>query len=108
MYKLKTKRDWGDFFTLFSFKNIKLKLLRLDTNKAIHLQYHKYRSEIWFALSGKGLVQVGSYKCVIQAGSYVYIPKEVVHKVWSLDDTLTIAELQLGSKVIEEDIVHLD
>lgn len=80
----------------------------MSKNKAIHLQYHNYRSELWFVLAGKGLVQVGRNKRVINPGSYVHISRGVLHKIWALTAKLSVIEVQLGSKVVENDIVHLD
>lgn len=108
MLNKKTKRNWGYFITLLILRYLKIKLLVLKKDKAIHLQSHQYRSELWFVLKGKGTARIKDTQEHIHFGSIIYVPKKALHKLQCMSSRFYILELQWGKKCVEEDIIHFD
>ena len=49
---LREKRLWGEFFELYSNKNLKVKELIILPNQGMSFQRHHHRNEIWFISEG--------------------------------------------------------
>jgi mannose-6-phosphate isomerase-like protein (cupin superfamily) len=46
--------------------------------------------EVYYVLSGKAQIRVTEEDCAMQAGSIVYVPKNVSHKFHSIEEELTM------------------
>lgn len=82
------------------------KKLLLRKGQQISYQYHNNRKEIWSIIRGSGLLFVNGEKNEIKAGDVVSLKEGDKHGIKALTD-LEIIEVQLGSPLIEEDIVRL-
>lgn len=51
--------------------NIKIKLLNIFSSKNISYQYHNYKNEEWFVLSGQGVAIVGKQLSKIKLGDRI-------------------------------------
>ena len=80
-----TDRPWGTFEVLREQNNYKVKVLTVNPNEKLSLQYHRHRSEHWVVVEGTALVQIGD--------------KEF---------TLNVIEVQSGEYLGEDDIVRLE
>ena len=102
-------RDWGSWFVIERGVGYKIKRLRISPQKAISLQYHNDRSEMWCIVEGEGNVIVGERSFKVKKHESLYIPVGVTHKVTNTSTTkdLIIVEVQQGDSCTEADIVRI-
>ena len=74
--------------------------------KSISLQYHAYRQEMWFLISGRCWFVNGEVRGLLLPGETVTIDKLETHKLEGLEDSI-ILEISRGM-FDEDDIVRLD
>ncbi|MCM3078127.1 MULTISPECIES: sugar phosphate nucleotidyltransferase [Brevibacillus] len=82
------------------------KALHVYANKNLSYQLHQQRSEVWTIVAGEGEFVLNDRIIRIGPGDVLEIPVGAKHAVRASKD-LEIIEVQLGSKLIEEDIVRL-
>jgi len=105
-------RPWGTFKVISDNDLYKVKKLTIFRDQSISLQYHNHRSEIWYIVSGKGIVI--NYENDSDKKEFSYAPGDTfeiaqgnIHKI--LADTETVVfEVQIGSYFGEDDIVRLE
>jgi len=104
-------RQWGKFRVIENFlrdgKNIKIKYLYIEKDKNISYQFHNFREETWFVLSGKGQVIKGRELIYINQGDYIHIERQQLHTIRA-DEDMEIVEIQAGSKNEEDDIERIE
>lgn len=104
-------RHWGNFKIIDNYQesgnNIKIKLLNILKNNNISYQFHKYRNEVWFILSGCGEVILDKKIIHVSSGDIIQIPKRKLHSIKAIED-IQIIEVQYGIENSEEDIVRLE
>ena len=106
-----TKR-WGEYKVLEdkTFNdNVRslTKHLTIEQGKSISLQKHQYRDEIWTIIDGVGELTIDNNTKNVTRGDVINIKKGQLHKIVALTD-LQLIEVQIGSKLIEEDIERFD
>lgn len=74
--------------------------------KNLSYQFHHQRSEVWTIVAGEGEFVLDGRLFFVQAGDVLKIPVGAKHAIKALSD-LHIIEVQMGSKLVEEDIVRL-
>lgn len=97
------QRAWGWYATLIRTPWFCVKLLRFRPFSELSLQRHKYRTEIWIFIKGRGLKKHN--KALGDAAPFLLwkiMPNEW-HKFKSYGVVYAI-ELQYGRKVTENDI----
>ena len=99
------ERKWGHFLQFTTNENCTIKLLKIQKGKSISLQYHTYRQEMWFLISGKCWFVCGEVRGLLMPGETVTIPKLENHKLEGLEDSI-ILEISRGM-FDEDDIVRL-
>jgi len=110
----KVIKPWGYFVVLKSDKDGVIKKLVLKPRKKLSLQSHKYRSELWYVMSGEGKAANGKIKdglipsSLISKGSIVEVKKGHLHRLENTSKTklLKVIEIQKGSRLLESDIVR--
>lgn len=104
-------RDWGYYKVIDYYKNkgneIKVKMLSVESGNNLSYQYHNFRCEEWFVLSGSGNVILDKEIIEINAGDKISVLKKQLHTIRALED-LCIIEIQYGKKVDENDIVRIE
>ena len=110
----KEKRVWGNFYNLFSEKNLKVKELIINPKKGMSFQKHKYRNEIWFVSEGACIVnhsktnESEKKEYELNREDTFFVKKNEWHQLVNpYDEICKIIEIQYGEKVIEEDIERL-
>ena len=110
----KTIRNWGWYRVLDDKINYKVKELVIEPGASLSDQKHFYRSEHWYVLKGKCVLdtEYDSRKDTVTLNActngYV-IGKEVWHKANNpFDEHCHILEVQHGEKCVEEDIERRD
>lgn len=104
-------KNWGYYKVLDYYKNedreIKIKILNIESKKNLSYQYHKFRNEEWFVISGSGIAILENKILKISSGDKLSILKNQLHSVRAKND-LCILEVQYGKSTDENDIVRIE
>lgn len=101
------KRPWGRFERFTLNEQCTVKLIYLDGDKRLSLQYHNNRSEFWKVVKGPIRVQLGSETKTLQTGETITIPKKTNHRLIGAGTDAIILEISTG-EFDEGDIVRLE
>jgi mannose-1-phosphate guanylyltransferase len=105
------ERRWGwyrvlDYTKLEDGNEVLTKKVVVKAGKNLSYQLHKKRSEVWTVISGEGVfVLEGAFR-QIQSGDVLHIPVGSKHGIRAVSD-LVMIEVQVGSELIEEDVIRL-
>lgn len=100
---------WGRFSTLHSGHGYKVKLLSININEKLSLQFHKKRSEQWIILKGNAAVHLDGKKYFHKEKDHINIPINSKHRIENISNTeLIVLEANFGDVISEEDIIRLD
>jgi len=100
-------RPWGRFEKFIENKPCTVKLIYVNANSRLSLQYHNKRSEFWQVVKGTAMVELDGRNIVLTEGETVSIPKQARHRVTALDSDCVILEIAYG-KFDEHDIVRIE
>ena len=103
----KFERPWGHYENLLDAEGYKVKRITVDPDQQLSLQYHYHREEFRTVVCGSGYVTVGDDCLHAKIGHVFHIPIHETHRLRAEEKGITIIEVQLGDKCIEEDIVRL-
>jgi mannose-1-phosphate guanylyltransferase len=103
------EKRWGSYRVLSRSLTVEgmetqTKILKVTPGKNTSYQTHNLRQETWTIISGTGEFILNDHCFPIHAGDTLVIPKGVKHGVKAITP-LEIIEVQLGTKVDEEDII---
>ena len=100
-------RPWGKFEKFHENQPCTVKLIYVNPNSRLSLQYHKERWEFWKVMKGTAQVELDGKLLQVKEQENVVIPKGVKHRVKALNDDCIILEISYG-KFDERDIVRLE
>ena len=100
-------RPWGRFEKFHENKSCTVKLIYVNANSRLSLQYHKKRSEFWKVIKGTAMVEVNEKRIVLGEGETITIPRQVKHRVLALESECIILEIAYG-RFDENDIGRLE
>ncbi|AFM43248.1 mannose-1-phosphate guanylyltransferase [Desulfosporosinus acidiphilus SJ4] len=105
------ERRWGWYRVLdrVVFENgneVLTKRLSLMAGKNFSYQYHNQRSEVWTIISGEGLYAFEGVVYRVKPGDVLNIPVGSKHGLRAITE-LEFIEVQMGSNLVEEDIVRV-
>jgi mannose-6-phosphate isomerase-like protein (cupin superfamily) len=100
-------RPWGRFEKFHENKSCTVKLIYVNANSRLSLQYHKKRSEFWKVIKGTAIVELDEKRIVLEEGRTITIPRQVKHRVLALESECIILEISYG-RFDENDIVRLE
>jgi mannose-6-phosphate isomerase-like protein (cupin superfamily) len=100
-------RPWGRFEKFHENKSCTVKLIYVNANSRLSLQYHKKRSEFWKVIKGTAMVEIDEKRIVLGEGETITIPRQAKHRVRALDSQCIILEISYG-RFDENDIVRLE
>lgn len=101
------KRPWGRFERFTLNEQCTVKLVYVDGDKRLSLQYHNNRSEFWKVVKGPVKVQLGNDTKTLQTGESMTIPKKMTHRLIGAGTDAIILEISTG-EFDESDIVRLE
>jgi mannose-6-phosphate isomerase len=101
------KRPWGSFEQFVMNQRCTVKLVYLDANKRLSLQYHNNRSEFWKVIKGPVKVQLDDQTRLLETGDSITIPQKAVHRLIGVGADATVLEISLG-EFAESDITRLE
>ena len=104
---LTEKRPWGHFERYTLNEKSTVKMVYLDGDKRLSLQYHDNRSEFWKVIKGPVKVQLKDDVKTLQTGDSITIPKKAVHRLIGAGTDAIILEISMG-EFDESDIVRLE
>ncbi|MDQ3854059.1 MAG: phosphomannose isomerase type II C-terminal cupin domain [Thermoproteota archaeon] len=100
-------RPWGRFEKFHENKSCTVKLIYVNANSRLSLQYHKKRSEFWKVIKGSAMVEIDEKRIVLEEGETIMIPRQAKHRVLALESECVILEIAYG-RFDENDIVRLE
>ncbi len=100
-------RPWGRFEKFHENKSCTVKLIYVNANSRLSLQYHKKRSEFWKVIKGTAMVEIDEKRIVLKEGETITIPRRAKHRVLALESECIILEIAYG-RFDENDIVRLE
>ncbi|WP_418040788.1 sugar phosphate nucleotidyltransferase [Paenibacillus xylanilyticus] len=106
------ERRWGCYKVLDYTRNsmgeeVLTKRIIIEADKNLSYQYHLKRNEVWTVVSGQGEFILDGDLQRIHQGDTISIPSGGKHSVKAITE-LEIIEVQMGSELIEEDIVRIE
>lgn len=105
--KYTEERPWGQFEQFCKNETVTVKIITVEPNKKLSLQYHHFRDEFWRVVGGSGKVVIGEETFATSVGDEWIIPKETKHRLMTDDETLIVLEISYG-QFDEDDIVRLE
>lgn len=107
MHVYSESRPWGRFEKFHENKPCTVKLIYVNANSRLSLQYHNKRSEFWKVIKGIAMVEMDGKNIVLTEGETLSIPRQARHRVGALDSECVILEIAYG-KFEENDIVRIE
>lgn len=101
------KRPWGEFIQFTLNEPSTVKLIVVNPNQELSLQYHHKRRELWRILTGNPILTVGEKIIEGRVGDEIDVPQGAKHRIKSQDLKVEILEISLG-EFDEDDIVRLE
>lgn len=105
------EKRWGSYRVLHvrrvdEHTEVLTKALLLYAGKNLSYQYHRHRSEVWTIISGEGEFVLDGKLTRVAPGDVLKIPVGARHALRATRE-LELIEVQIGSRLTEEDIVRL-
>ena len=100
-------RPWGKFEQFTLNEPCTVKLVYLDGDKRLSLQYHNNRSEFWKVIKGPVRVLLGSDTKILETGESITIPRKAIHRLIGAGAEALVLEISMGD-FDEADIVRLE
>ncbi len=113
MNTLVETRPWGHFERFTLNEKSTVKLVYIEGDKRLSLQYHEKRSEFWKVIQGPVKVQIGKDAdakiSILNAGDTIAIPPKTVHRLIGMGEQGRGIILEISTGEFDEsDIVRLD
>lgn len=102
------KRPWGGFKTLGENIASTVKVIFVDANQELSLQYHSQRLEHWIIVNGDGIVTIGEREYPAFIGKEFEIRQNIRHRIKAGNRGIILVEYCPGKNFEEEDIVRID
>lgn len=100
-------RPWGKFRQFCLNTKTTVKILQVEPNSVLSLQYHNHRSEFWRVVKGSGIVVKGEKEIPAQEGDEFFITQGTVHRLQTLECEMHVLEISFG-EFDENDIIRLE
>ena len=100
-------RPWGKFEKFHENQLCTVKLIYVNTNSRLSLQYHEHRMEFWKIVKGKAKVEIDETEHIVKENDNIIIPCGAKHRVTALEDNCIILEISYG-KFDENDIIRIE
>jgi len=88
-----------------------VKVITVNANEQLSLQYHKNRDESWYVISGTGTAEIDGVRSPLIPGTTVFAARTATHRIFGPADAstapLVFVECAYGD-FDESDIVRLE
>ena len=100
-------RPWGFYTNICENDGYLVKRILVKPKQALSIQSHNHRAEHWTVIKGKAKVILDNNEHILEIGQSIDIPLKAIHSLQNpFDDDLEIIEVQMGSILLEEDIIR--
>ena len=100
------ERPWGKFEQFCKNEKTTVKILTVNPNGELSLQFHHNRDEFWHVIDGTGDIIIGTETKTGKKGDEFFIPRETNHRIKANASSISILEIAFGD-FDENDIVRL-
>ncbi len=105
------EKRWGcyrvlDYQKLEDGNEVLTKRIKIVAGRNLSYQMHDKRQEVWTIISGEGELIIDGVFQTVKPGDVIQIPAKVKHGARAISD-FEFIEVQMGSELIEEDIVRI-
>lgn len=107
MEPITTKRPWGSFTRFTNNEPSTVKLLNVNKDGQLSLQYHSKREEFWKILIGTPVIVIGDEVFYAKPGDEYMVGLGVKHRISAPNDDVLILEISRG-EFDEDDIVRIE
>ena len=107
LVSITARRPWGSFEQFTKNTPSTVKIIDMNPNSRMSLQYHKKRSEFWRVISGDVIAVLGRKIFPLDEGAEIFIPVGEVHRLIGGRNGAKILEISFG-EFDESDIVRLE
>jgi mannose-6-phosphate isomerase len=105
---IEVEKPWGKFEQYTHNTLSTVKIITVEPDGALSLQYHHWRDELWVVLDPGARIELGDTVIRPQVGERIFIPRATAHRLSAIGDRpVRILEVSFG-KFDENDIVRLD
>jgi mannose-6-phosphate isomerase-like protein (cupin superfamily) len=103
-----SERPWGRFTTYVTNEDdVTVKVIVINPDQRLSLQYHSERTERWICLQGKAIAEINGKKRFLRANQEVTVPVGAKHRLGAGSAGAMVLEIAEG-RFSEEDIVRLE
>jgi len=81
-------RPWGKFEKFHENQNCTVKLIYVNANSRLSLQYHQHRSEFWKIVKGKAKIEIDETEHLVKETYNITIPCGAKHRITALKMTV--------------------
>jgi mannose-6-phosphate isomerase-like protein (cupin superfamily) len=107
MDKFIEKKPWGNF-EQYSLNEIStIKIIHVNNESKLSLQYHHNRNELWRVIEGSGQIIIDDKIIEAKKDDEFYIPKKAKHRIIGGVPYIKVLEISFG-EFDEKDIVRLE
>ncbi|MGB9169935.1 MAG: phosphomannose isomerase type II C-terminal cupin domain [Nitrososphaeraceae archaeon] len=99
-------RPWGKFEKFHENIPSTVKLIYVNANSRLSLQYHQHRREFWKIIKGSAVIEIDGKELKLKENETINIPLGARHRIKALEDCI-ILEISYGN-FDENDIVRIE
>jgi mannose-6-phosphate isomerase-like protein (cupin superfamily) len=107
MNKILINRPWGSEEQFTLNEKTTVKIIKVNPNSQLSLQYHNKRNEFWKVISGEVFAIVGDKTIAMKTGDEIEISIGEKHRLKYKDGNAQVLEISFGD-FDENDIVRLE
>lgn len=107
MDMINEERPWGSFRRFTKNQPSTVKIIHVNPEKQLSLQYHNNREEFWRVLDGNPTIIIGDAETLAKPGDEFIVPQTAHHRIKANDQPVRILEIAFGD-FDEQDIVRLE
>ena len=101
------ERPWGRFERFTENEQSTVKILHLNPNSKLSLQYHNTREEFWKVIEGTATFTIGSTKVEGKVGDEFHVPLKAQHRIETKASIVKVLEIAIG-EFREDDVVRIE
>jgi len=101
-------RPWGTIFQIVCRKRFAINIIKIEAFQRLSLQSHQFRDELWILVAQKSVVEVAANKIISGIINFVWIQKNVRHRLKSMRNPVYFLELALGEYSLDDIIRYED
>ena len=99
-------RPWGKFEKFNENTLCTVKLIYVNANSRLSLQYHQHRREFWKIIKGSAIIEIDGKEQKVKEDESINVPLGAKHRIKAVGDCI-ILEISYGN-FDEDDIVRIE